>query len=93
MDSLEEQLRQSLAAEQPSPGFVDRVIRAAVRPPRAFVAPRWLPVAAAVVVMAGGSFAWREYQGHVAKERLMMAMKITAGKLNRIQARVKEVRP
>ena len=93
MDWLEEELKQSLARKQPSPGFADAVVRAARRPSRVFVMPRWLPAAAAVVVMAGGSFAWREYQGHVAKERLMLAMKITAGSLNRIQARVKEVRP
>jgi hypothetical protein len=93
MDWLEEELKQALARKQPSPDFAEGVIRAARRPRHLSVMPRWVPVAAALVVAAGGSFAWREHQGRVAKEQVMLAMKITAGKLNRIQVRLKEVRP
>jgi hypothetical protein len=93
MDRLEGELKKALARKQPAPGFADAVIRAARRPKRMFAIPRWIPAAAALVVVAGGSFAWREHQGRVAKERVMLAMKITAGKLNRLQAHVKEVRP
>jgi hypothetical protein len=93
MDWLEQELKQALARKQPSPGFAEKVTGAAGRPRRVLAMPRWLPAAAALVVAAGGSFAWREHQGRVAKDQLMLAMKITAGKLNQIQARVKEVRP
>jgi hypothetical protein len=56
--------------------------------------PRWLPVAAAILVtVGGGEAAWRRHQGMVAKEQVMLAMRITAGKLNQIQTHVREVRP
>lgn len=61
--------------------------------PKRLLMPRWLPVAAAVLLIAGGSAAYREHQGRVAKERVMLAMRITAGKLNHIQAHVREARP
>jgi hypothetical protein len=93
MDWLEQELKQALAHKQPSAGFADGVIGAARRPKRVFAMPRWLPAAAALLVAVGGSFAWREHQGRIAKDQLMLAMKITAGKLNQIQTRVKEVRP
>ncbi len=92
MDWLEDELRQALRREEPSPGFADRV-SAAARTRRLWVMPRWMPAAAAIVVMVGGGTAYREYQGHMAKERVMEAMRITAGTLNHIQSRVKQVRP
>ena len=96
----EEELKQALKRKEPSPDFAARVVGAAaagrgvveIRRP-AGVAPRWLPVAAAVLVIAGGGVAYREHQGRVAKEQVMTAMRITAGKLNRIQAHVREARP
>lgn len=92
MDWLEQELRQALARKEPSPDFGTRV-RAAARNRRLFTIPRWVPAAAAIVVMAGGGAAYREYQGRVAKQRVMEAMRITAGKLNRIQTQIKQVRP
>lgn len=92
MDWLEEELRQALRREEPSPGFADRV-SAAARTRRLWVMPRWIPAAAAVLVIAGSGAAYREYRGRVAKERVMEAMRITAGTLNHIQSRVKQVRP
>ena len=103
MDWLEQELKQALARKDPSPDFAARVTRAAERtavPPRPIVPlgiqnilPRWLPAAAAVLVILGGSAAYRRHQGIVAKERVMLAVRITAGQLNHIQARVKEGRP
>jgi len=90
MDWLEEELKQALARKDAPPDFPARIGRAVVR--RRFAAPRWMATAAAVVVAAGGTFAWREYQGRVAKDRVMTAMRITASRLNHIQARVREVR-
>jgi hypothetical protein len=92
MDWLEQELRQALERKEPSPGFAARVA-AASRPRRPFLAARWLGVAASVVVIFGGGLAYRHHEGVVAKERVMLAMRITAGKLNRIETRVKEMRP
>jgi len=92
MDWLEEELHRALARKEPSPDFAARV-SAAARRPRGFVLPRWVPAAAAIFVIAGGSMAYRRHQGIVAKEQVMLAMRLTAGKLNRIQAHVREVRP
>lgn len=96
-DWLEEELKQALERKNPSPDFASRVAAAAVRsaaaPPRpVFLLPRWLPVAAAVLVILGGGAAYRRHQGMRAKERVMLAMRITAGQLNHIQTHVKESR-
>ena len=89
MDWLEQELKQALAREEPSPGFAERVSRAARR--SRFVMPRRLAAAAALVVVAG-SLAWREHQGRVAKEQVMTAMRLTSAKLKHIQGHVREVR-
>ena len=92
MDWLEQELRQALERKEPSPDFPARV-RAAARGRRILAMPRWLPAAAAIVVMVGGGAVYREYQGRAAKQRVMEAMRITAGSLNRIQAQIKQARP
>ena len=98
MDWLEQELRQALERKDPPPDFAARVAHAtrvdsAAGSGRVVrVWPRWLPVAAAVLLMAGGA-AYREHRGRVAKERVMVAMRITAGQLNHIQARVREAKP
>jgi hypothetical protein len=93
MDWLEQELKAALARKDPSPGFAARVEAAARRRPALGVA-RWVAAAAAMVVMiSGGTLAYRRHQGMVAKEQVMLALRITATKLNHIQERVKEVRP
>jgi len=95
MDWLEQELKQALRREDPSPGFEARVAAAVGRPasPRVAVMPRWLPAAAAIAIIAvSGGAAYRHHQGVVAKEQLMLAMRITAGSLNHIQSHVKESR-
>jgi len=98
MDWLERELRQALERKDPPPGFAGRVARAArldnaapkgrvVRMPL-----RWLPAAAAVLLIAGGA-AYREHRGQLAKQRVMLAVRITAGQLNHIQARLREAKP
>jgi hypothetical protein len=88
---LEQQLKQALARKEPQPDFARRVTsRARRRAPRR---PPWIATAAAVVIASGVGFGYREHQGRMAKEQVMTAMRITAVKLNHIQARVKEVRP
>jgi hypothetical protein len=91
MDRLEQELKQALARRAAPPDFSRRVNRAAGR--RAARMPRWMATAAALVIVSSASLAYREHQGRVAKEQVMTAMRITAQKLNHIQARVKEVRP
>jgi hypothetical protein len=109
MDWLEKELSQALERKEPSADFAARVaarlategaatqgtvpIAMPSRRPRVFHLPRWLPVAAAVLVIAGsGELAWRQHQGRVAKEQVMLAMRITAGKLNHIQSHMREAR-
>jgi len=96
MDRLEEELKKALAREAPSDGFAERVAaRAASAEKRVavFPLPRWsMAVAATVLLGVGGGLAYREHRGEVAKEQVMQAMRITAVKLNHIQAHVREVR-
>jgi len=93
MDWLEEELKQALARKEPSPDFAARLSARANRG-RMVTMPRWLATAAALLVISGGGAeAWRWHRGMEAKRQVMEAMRLTAGKLNHIQARVKEVRP
>jgi hypothetical protein len=97
MDWLEDELKQALGRKQPSPNFEARVTaaagrRAALRFP-VLAMPRWLAAAAAVLVITGASAGYRYHQGHVAKEQVMLAMRITGSKLNRIQVQMQGVRP
>jgi hypothetical protein len=91
MDWLEEELRKALARKEPPPDFAARV-RAAARP-RPIFARRWLSAAAALLVIAGGAggLAWRHHRGMVAKRQVMLALQISAAKLQRIQAHLREV--
>jgi hypothetical protein len=83
MDWLEQELAQALTRKEPSAGF-DARVRA-----RIYRRPRWLAIAATLVVMIGGSEAWRQHQGQVAKQQVMTAMRIAGGKLNRVQMHLK----
>ncbi len=89
MDPLEQQLKQALARVDAPAGFAARV-NAAARPP----VWRSPALAAGLMLLAvGGGFAWRRHQGEIAKEQVMAAMRITAGKLNHIQTHIRETRP
>lgn len=96
MDRLEQDLYSALSRKDPPAGFADRIVEAGKRSRDREVsttAPvRWLALAASVVLLVGGGAAYRRHQGEVAKEQLMTAMRITAVKLNHIQAHVREVR-
>ena len=86
MDWLEEELKQALARKMPSADFAARATAAAEkRRPHAW--RPWLAAAAAVLLVAGGSLEYRAWRGRVAKERVLLALRITSGKLNYIQAR------
>ena len=90
MDWLEHELKHALARKEPSPEAT-RAFLSVARRRRPI--PRWIAAAAAVVVLAGGGEAYRWHRGMEAKRQVMEAMRLTANKLNHIQARLKEVRP
>ena len=90
MDWLEQELTQALARKEPAPDFAARVHAAARRRPVLYIR-RWLAAAAALVVISGSGIAWRRHQGMVAKDRVLLAVRITSAKLNHIQTRVREV--
>lgn len=93
MDWLEEELQQALRRKEPSPGFEERVTAAAERRRPVFKVPRWLAAAAAVLVITGAGAGYRYHEGQVAKEQVMLAMRLAGSKLNRIQTQMKAVRP
>lgn len=90
MDRLEEELKQALARMEPPAGFPARVLAAARPAPWRHYGAL---AAGLMILMAGGGMAYRQHQGEEAKRQVMTAMRITAGKLNRIQAHVREVKP
>ena len=83
MDWLEQELAIALARKEPAPGF-DARVRA-----RLYRRPRWLAIAATLLVMISGGEAWRQHEGQVAKEQVMTAMRIAGSKLNRVQIQLK----
>ena len=92
MDWLEQELKQALEKKDPPPGFADRVkrrtrgdgFRTAMWP------QQWLAAAAAVLVLAGAGLGYRQYEGNLAKEQVMLAMRIAGSKVNHIQTQVLE---
>ena len=89
MDWLEEELKRALARKDPPPGFATRV--SARRYTGGLPARRWIAVAASLVVLAGGGLSYRWYEGVQTKRQVMMAVRLTAGKLNRVQSHIREV--
>jgi hypothetical protein len=83
MDWLEQELAKALARKEPAAGF-DRRVRA-----RMHRRPRWLAIAATILVMMGAGEAWRQHRGQLAKEQVMTAMRIAGSKLNRVQLHLK----
>ncbi|MCU1239010.1 MAG: hypothetical protein JWP63_6977 [Candidatus Solibacter sp.] len=83
MDWLEEELKQALARTEPDPGFESRVRRRQVK-----TMPRWIGIAATLVVGIAAAEGYRWHQGQVAKEQVMMAMRIAGDRLNRVQTQL-----
>ena len=90
MDWLESELKRALERKEPAPEFSARVSAAARRRPSPAVR-QWLAVAASLTVLVGLGAGYRRHQGVQAKEQVMTAFRIAAGKLNRVQMHVKEV--
>jgi hypothetical protein len=83
MDWLEQELAKALARKEPAAGFDGRV-RA-----RMHRRPRWLAIAATILVMMGAGEAWHQHRGQLVKEQVMTAMRIAGSKLNRVQMHLK----
>ncbi len=104
-DRLDRELRRALARREPPEGFADRVLAAAEA--RASVRERrfhwWrmprlaVAVAACLLVLAAGLAVERHRRrevrarGEAARQQVMLALRITAAKLQVVQARV--IRP
>ena len=107
MDWLEQELKQALERKEPRADF-DARVNARVndrrmndrpgglshddRPPGLSHMPRWLAAAAVLVMMTSAGVGYRWHRGQVAKDQVMLAMRIAAGKLNRVQAQLAGVR-
>ena len=93
MDWLEEELKQALARKEPSPDFESRVAATTRRKTNVvMMTRRWIAAAAAVVVIVGAGEGYRWHRGQVAKEQVMLAMRIAGSKLNRVQMEMKGIR-
>ena len=102
MDWLEKELSQALERKEPSPDFAARVRRGSMPSETALrsrtaALPRGIPPApldsrggGRAVIVGGSGLAWRRHQGMVAKDQVMLAMRITAGKLNHMQTHMRE---
>ena len=97
MDHLEQELNAALKKTDPSPFFEAKVLAAAARQARArktTLRLRWFTAIAALALVIMGVF-WQHRQaveerarGEAAKEKLMLALRITAEKLDEIQEKV-----
>ena len=89
MDRLEDELRRALAREDAPEGFAERVM--ARTAPRPAGARRWLAAAAMVVVAAGAGASWRQHQGQEAKREVMLALRLAAAPVERVQIEIREI--
>jgi len=96
MTPLEEDLKKALARVEPPDGFTERLaarmgaMPARKRPP---VYWRWAAAAAAAAVLFSGVSYEHERQarGEAAKEKVLLAMRITSSKLQQAQHQIEEV--
>lgn len=83
MDWLEEELKQALARKEPDPGFDARLRRR-----QAPAMPRWIGIAATLVIGIAAGEGYRWHQGQVAKDQVMTAMRIAGDRLNKVQSQL-----
>jgi hypothetical protein len=88
MDWLEEELKSALSRKEPSEEFDARLAAEVRRSKIAAFPRRWVAAAAALIVLAGAGEGYRRYEGRVAKDQVMLAMRITGAKLNRVQMQI-----
>ncbi|MFN7993256.1 MAG: hypothetical protein U0Q18_06630 [Bryobacteraceae bacterium] len=97
MNPLEDELRSALRRREPSPDFIEKVLARVKAEQAAVVVPirrqsrtwvRWVAAMAACLLLAAGLFEYRQYQGQQAREKVLLAMRIAAVKLNKAQKKV-----
>jgi hypothetical protein len=91
MSRLDDALRLALRREDPPQGFADRVLAAVPGGAPARRLPRWLAAAAALVMLAGGigyEHERRLREGEQAKEKVMLALRITGSKLKFVKEKI-----
>ena len=89
MDWLEEELKKALSRKEPSGDFDSRVAAATQRGSKVVIpSRRWIAAAAAVVIMLGAGEGYRWHRGQVAKEQVMLAIRIAGGKLSRLRMEI-----
>jgi uncharacterized membrane protein len=102
-NDLERDLRQALRRKQPSAKFAARVLASlpqerprtlSVRMHRRVL--RWAVAAVVVITATGGGYMYREHQrelerGKLARQQLMLALRITGEKLQLAQKRVQQI--
>ncbi len=101
MTPFDEELKRALARVEPPEGFTERLAAKIgalpVQAKRSAMQSwwRWAAVAAALLVMVGGAAFEREHQreveGQAAKEKLLVAMRITGAKLQHAHQQILEV--
>jgi hypothetical protein len=107
MSRLDDAFREALRRQEPPDGFAERVMsRIQARPERvgvwagllaAFRRPRlrWATALAAAALVVGAveyrNERERRAEGERAKEQVMLALRITGGKLRLVQARVQRI--
>jgi len=96
--NLDDELRSALQRQEPPPEFAERVLaRVAavpVRMPRPwFRLPvmRWAAAMAATVMLLAGGLEYRHYEGERAKAQVLLAVRIAANKLNKVQRKVQMI--
>jgi hypothetical protein len=103
MKRLEDELRRALRREEPPDGFAERVLAAAAEKKqsvlsRFFAWPglRWALAGVVCLMLAVGGVEYKRVQeeqarGNAAKARLMMALRITADKIQMAQEKVENL--
>lgn len=94
MSQCERDLHESLRRREPPADFAAKVLARTTEPHASgFFSKRWLAVAASVALMVGGAMLIQERraESEKAKERLMVAFRITGSKVRDIQARLDSI--
>ena len=101
MNPLEHNLRESLKSRAPSPGFAEKVIAhtyALDKPRKGWLhlpAWQWQTALALLVLMFGGALFVHEQQRRAEvqrnKEQLIVGLRITASKLQKVQDRLEKI--
>jgi hypothetical protein len=99
---LEKELKQAMTRRDPPPGFAGRVLERIANEERRsswwrqWISPvgmRWaMAGGVAAVLMGAGLAEYRQRQGEIAKERVVLALQIAGSKLHYAQRKVQQVR-